>query len=195
MDDYLRNTLFASELLEFLFQQISIPWEAPHASILEDDLYTTFDNEIAVAVYTIWTKNFRDVLDCYYELDKKDKDIKENEAVQKYEEDASYKKAYRFGHYAISAADSYFSKGYSPGSFLGYCAIVLGVATYYFRYPSNQVPEMAAEVVALVLLAHQLTGQFYKHNGWEGLHEISYLFNRLPENADVVERPPGFTFW
>ncbi|GBM03477.1 hypothetical protein AVEN_95380-1 [Araneus ventricosus] len=142
-------------------------WENPYTYIFGEDCpKSQFDADIGKAVFTIWKKNEEDFETCYIELRKGG--INDKEA---------------FSKCAVSAADSYFSKGYGPGSFLGYCAIVLGVATFYYEYPPNGVPETAVEVIALVLFAHQLTGQFYKHDGWDGLRKTSRLFNAVSETT------------
>ncbi|CAL1281238.1 unnamed protein product [Larinioides sclopetarius] len=163
MDDYLVNLSFAGNLLKYLFRKLHFPWKNPYIYIFGKDCpKSRFDENIGDAVNTIWKKNAEDFEACYIELKKKG--VKDKEA---------------FSKYAMNAADSYFSKGYSPGSFLGYCAIVLGVATFYYEFPQNGVPETSVEVIALVLFAHQLTGQFYKHDGWDGLTKTSLLFNAV----------------
>ncbi|GFQ67789.1 uncharacterized protein TNCT_267461 [Trichonephila clavata] len=78
-----------------------------------------------------------------------------------------------FGRYVVDAAHLYFEDGYSPEAYLGYCGLIAGLALFFYSFSPNGIPECACEVLALVLTSHQLTGEFYKYGGWEGLFTIA----------------------
>ncbi|GBM03480.1 hypothetical protein AVEN_95382-1 [Araneus ventricosus] len=82
-----------------------------------------------------------------------------------------------FASHALSASPIFFPEGYNNGRFLGYCAMVMGVALRYLSLPPSDIPRTACGVVSHVLFSHLLTGQFYEKGAWLGLYSTSKNFN------------------
>ncbi|GFW06857.1 uncharacterized protein TNCV_3289561 [Trichonephila clavipes] len=175
MEDSLVNMLFAEDVIRSSMVIRHIDW-VPENEIrfLRDELKESpFKPEYGIAITFITENVITDILQCYRNL--------QNKNVTERSE---------FGRYAVDAAHLYFEDGYSPEAYLGYCALMAGLVHLYYSFPPNGIPECACEVLALVLTAHQLTGEFNKYGGWEGLSTIA---KALYETARQHEDFKGIT--
>ncbi|GFQ67794.1 uncharacterized protein TNCT_267481 [Trichonephila clavata] len=164
MEDSIINLLFTEDLVRWVLTYREFAWQSEmELDIIKSEIQKSpFKREVAVAVFYTWEKCFTDIRDCY-------RDLKEISALEKN----------RFGYYAVKSANLYFVNGYSPGSFLGYCTLLIGLG--FFNSDSKGVLECVCEILALVLTAYQLNGEFGRHGGWDGLLQVSETFL---ENVD-----------
>ncbi|GFS30628.1 uncharacterized protein TNIN_355421 [Trichonephila inaurata madagascariensis] len=171
MEDSISNLLFTEDLVRCVLTERGIAWHSEMGihHLRSEIQKSPFKSEVAKAVLEIWEKCFTDVWNCYL-------DLKEMSAL----------KRNQFGYYAMKSAYLYFENGYSHGSFLGYCTMLIGVG-YYSTHSewstaqqvntnSKGVLECVCEILALVLTAVQLIGEFDRHGGWDGLLEVSKTF-------------------
>lgn len=158
MEDSIVNLLFTEDLVKFILKHHGIDWnsEIGLENFRNENRKSPFQNEMALGVVFIWEKCNIHIVDCFKEL----------QAIPVLERK-------QFGYYALKAAHLYFENGYSHGSFLGYCAMLIGVVYNYHPLPSNDIPGCASEILALVLTAFQLTGEFNRCGGWDGLFQVS----------------------
>ncbi|CAL1281239.1 unnamed protein product [Larinioides sclopetarius] len=171
MDDYLRNTLFVEDLLEFLFDEVGIPWKAKEGvhGFKHELGKSPFDPVIARAVDKLSDVFGKELKNSYCIL--LGKGIKDKAA---------------FSKYALMEAGECFAQGYTHENFLSYCVQVLGVSgIHYYSYTSD-ILDSASQVVALVLFSHQMTGEFYRLGGWSGLTEVARkIDDSIPYIADI----------
>ncbi|KAF8787078.1 hypothetical protein HNY73_008709 [Argiope bruennichi] len=158
MDDYLQNTLFLEDLLQFIFKLGGVSWKAKNGvhNFKHELGLSPFVPVIGVAVDKL-CYNFHVQLEkCYFKL-----------------MEAGIKDKSTFSKYALQEACERFSKGYTHEYFLAYCVHVLGIPGLFY-YPSfSDIIDSASQVVALVLFSHQITGEFYRLGGWSGLTEAA----------------------
>ncbi|GFS75803.1 uncharacterized protein NPIL_344741 [Nephila pilipes] len=169
MEDSMVNMLFAADLVGYILKHKNLEWESTNQiqDFRGELKESPFKNEIGLAIVLIIESNSSQIEQCYKNL--------QDDKIQYKEE---------FGRCALEAAHLYFEDGYSPGSFLGYCAMIVGVTALFNCYPSNRIPDCASEILALVLTSHQLTGEFNKHGGWNGLFNISKAFCEVSKEKD-----------
>ncbi|GFQ67805.1 uncharacterized protein TNCT_267501 [Trichonephila clavata] len=159
MEDSIINLLFTEDLVTCVLTYRGFGWKSEMEiyNLRSEIQKSPFKSEVAEAVLYIWEKCNTTISGCY-------RDLKEMSALEKN----------RFGYYAMKSAHLYFDDGYSPGSFLGYCTMLIGVG--YLNMDSKGVLECVCEILALVLTAFQLTGEFDIHGGWDGLLQVSETF-------------------
>lgn len=168
MEDSLVNMLFAEDVIRYVLKCKNIQWFPENEiQIFRDEInLSPFRIEIGKAIIYIMENNSSYIEQCYKNLQ------------QDFIDDRK-----EFGYHALEAAPLYFEDGYSPESYLAYCALLAGMAFHFDCYPSNGIPDCACELLALVLTSHQLTGEFNKYGGWEGIVIIS---NALCEKASEI---------
>ncbi|GFS30632.1 uncharacterized protein TNIN_355441 [Trichonephila inaurata madagascariensis] len=162
--------LFAEDVIRSYLVIRRIDW-VPENEIqfLRDELKESpFKHEFGIAIAFIMESLETDVRQCHWNL--------QNKGVDERNE---------FGRYAVDAAHIYFEDGYSPEAYLGYCALMAGLAFSFYSFPPNGIPECACEVLALVLTAHQLTGEFNKYGGWEGLSTLAKAFSEIARQHET----------
>ncbi|GBM03484.1 hypothetical protein AVEN_95384-1 [Araneus ventricosus] len=173
MGDYLRNTLFVEDLLEFLFNLEGIPYKAKEGvHHFKHELgKSPFDPVIGKAVDKLSEVFHKQLKESYYML--MEKGIKDKVA---------------FSKYALIEANECFTEGYTHEHFLAYCVQVLGIPGMYYYPSSSDIVDSASQVVALVLFSYQMTGEFYRLGGWSSLTEVARkIDDRLP-NDDTDDK-------
>ncbi|GFW06860.1 uncharacterized protein TNCV_3289591 [Trichonephila clavipes] len=159
MEDSIINLLFTEDLVRCVLTYRGLGWnsELELYKLRSEIQKSPFKSEVAEAVIYIWEKCDIPICGCYREL-------KEMSALERNQ----------FGYYALKSAHLYFENGYSHGAFLGYCTILIGVG--YLNITSKGVLECVCEILALVLTAYQMTGEFDRYCGWDGLLRVSKTF-------------------
>ncbi|GBM03478.1 hypothetical protein AVEN_95381-1 [Araneus ventricosus] len=177
-DQYLINMRFAEELLRFLQWETPLlfgfetRWD-PKLAILEFGKQinvSLFREEIGWSVFYIINENVDDIVACYEEF------LNEMHAPTDDIDNANFTRC------ALKIAPLFFPEGYNHGAFLGYCALVMGVAYNFLLLKPNCIPQLACQVIGLVLFMHQMTGEFYEEGGWEGFLDVSLDFNKCMED-------------
>ncbi|GIY70569.1 uncharacterized protein CDAR_83351 [Caerostris darwini] len=172
--DYLRNQLFCEDLMIEVLKSVGRTWEPEQGlTQIRSELDSSpFEKQIGKAVFLLIKKFVDDVNDRYQEF----------LSIGAMESDEIFAK------YAIREALLYFDKGYTHASFLSYCAIVIGVAVMDVTLPGKYTLDRAAQVIALVLSSHQLSGQFWKVGGWYGIQQSSAVLVEKMRDVEQVTR-------
>ncbi|KAF8787076.1 hypothetical protein HNY73_008707 [Argiope bruennichi] len=143
MGDYLHNTMFVEDLVEFYFKATNRSWKATDSvhDFKNEFEKSPFDPDIGFAFLNTYCEFHKHITALCLELRTK----------------GGITDRATFSRYALNEAYLLFTEGYTHECFLAYCVHVLGIASTYYVFSEKDILESAVQVIALVLFSHQMT--------------------------------------